>query len=207
MEENNNNEHLYTSIEDKPKSCLNNNCWKQCLAMTFAAFLGGLVAFYLVMDQMMERKFRHDNSFYPYHFEKRLAHDFDKQYRHDKKSFEKMLKHQREMQNDMMRKDFWIPNITTDFMPEEVNIKTDFDDDKFEVKINLKPFQGDENKVNYNVRGRKLTVFGESQVKDKNTEENISFSQDFILPENADISNIQKIKDGKDLIISVPFKK
>ena len=175
--------------------------------MAFSAFLGGLLASYLILDQMMERGFRNNHSFYPPYLEKRFNDNFDRQYRHDLKSFDKFLKHQREMQDEMTKKDFWIPDLMNDFMTDSVKIRTDFDDDKFEVKINLKPFQGDENKVNYNVRGRKLTVFGESQVKDKNMEENVSFSQDFILPENADISNIQKIKDGKNLIISVPVKK
>ena len=36
--------------------------------------------------------------------------------------------------------------------------------------------------------------------------ENVSFSQDFLLPANADINNITKTKDGKKLIISVPLK-
>ena len=81
-----------------------------------------------------------------------------------------------------------------------------FVDDKFNVIVSLKPFQGDESKVNYNIQGRKLRVFGKSKVTDKDYEHDIEFSQDFILPENADTAKISKVKDGKKLIISVPLK-
>ena len=43
-------------------------------------------------------------------------------------------------------------------------------------------------------------------VKDKNMEQDIAFSQDFILPDNADIDNIKRIKEGKNLVISIPLK-
>ena len=193
MEENNNQE------LDKKHICFEGHCWKKCLAMLCAAFLGGFLAFYFVADQMAERY--HRNFFNPKHFEKRMFHDMDKMYKRDMKAFD-----------DAFKKFDKIPAIKNRdlampvFMMDSVKIKTEFEDDKFNIIIGLKPFQDDADKVNYNVEWRKLTVFGNSEVKDKNFEQDVAFSQDFILPENADTANITKEKDGHKLVISVPLK-
>lgn len=97
---------------------------------------------------------------------------------------------------------FIIPDMTMD----SVKIKTELENDKYKVIIGLNAFQGDESKINYNVAGRKLTVFGSSKVKEKKYEQDMSFSQDFLLPYNADIANISKKKDGNKLVIEVPLK-
>lgn len=177
------------------------NCWKKCLAMLIAAFLGGFLAIYFVADQIMERhQFRHFN---PMKYEQKIHKDMEKMYKQDMKAFDDMFKmpHNRNMKKSKLN-DFGIPV----FMMDSVKIKTEYDDNKFNIIVCLKPFQGDENKVNYNLEGRKLTVFGSSQIKDKEYEQDISFSQDFILPENADTANITKVKDGNKLVISVPVK-
>ena len=54
---------------------------------------------------------------------------------------------------------------------------------KNKIIIDLKAFNGDESRINYNVTGKKLTVFGSAHVKDKNFKQDISFSQDFLLPD------------------------
>ena len=53
---------------------------------------------------------------------------------------------------------------------------------------------------------RKITVFGSSKHIEDGYEQDIQFSQDYILPKNADIANVTKEKDGNRLIISVPIK-
>ena len=80
------------------------------------------------------------------------------------------------------------------------------DEPKIEKLIYESEYKSYDSKVNFNVQGRKLTVFGKSEVKDKEFEQDIQFSQDFILPENADTAKISKEKDGNKLIISVPIK-
>ena len=190
MEENNNNE--------KKDVCFENHCWKKCLAMIIAAFIGGFLAFYFIADQMMYRY--HNYYFHPQKFEKRLFDDIEKSYKHDLKSFDKIMKkhHMPKIKTNDLNMPF--------FMMDSVKIKTELEDNNFEIIIDLKPFQYDENKVNYNIKGRKLTVFGQSMVKDSDMEQDIAFSQDFILPINADTENIKKIKDGKKLIIQIPLK-
>lgn len=188
------------------------NCWKKYFGMFCAAFLGGFLAVYFVADQIMDRhpappKFNH------YKFEKRMFDDIDKMYRNHHRNFEKMY------QNDMnafkeafkINKKFEDRIFSEMAMPipitDTVKIKNYYEDDEFKVVISLKPFQGDDSKINYNVKGRKLTVFGSSKIKEKDYEHDVAFSQDFILPENADIAKVEKQKDGDKLIISVPMRK
>ena len=191
MEENNNN-------NERKNICFENHCWKKCLAMIIAAFIGGFLAFYFVADQMM---YRYNHYYFnPKKFEKRLFDDMERSYKHDLKSFDKIMK--KYNMPKMKTNDLNMPF----FMMDSVKIKTELEDNNFEIIIDLKPFQYDENKVNYNIKGRKLTVFGQSMVKDSDMEQDIAFSQDFILPINADTENIKKIKDGKKLIIQIPLK-
>lgn len=197
MEENN-----YTN-ENKHEQCAK-NAWRMCLCALLGGFLGGLLAFYMVFDQIAERRFRAPHPpIGPMKMEKRILNDMDKMYKQDMDAFDKAFKRM-----DMPK----MPKIKDRnlamplFMMDSVKVESEIDDNNFVVEVGLKPFQNDENKVNYNVKGRKLTVFGKSEVKDKNYENDISFSQDFILPENADIANISKVKDGHELKIIVPLK-
>ncbi len=210
MEENNNqnNEQMYSTINRKQNICFENHCWKKCLAMVLSALLGGFLASYFVMDQIADRKFSyhpqiHHHKIKPHNFDNNFIDDFDKEYRQELKSFDDILKKHKKISQDFFNND--IDFDMSPFMMEAVKIKTEIDDNKFNIIINLKPFQGDSNKVNYNVTGRKLTVFGKSELKNHNSQQDIAFSQDFILPKSADIANIQKNKEGKNLIISVPL--
>ena len=210
MEENNNtpdNKEETVNCENKTARkniCFENHCWKMCLAMVIAAFLGGFLAVYFVSDQIMERQykkhFQHkqciNNPFSYNRYDKKKHNNYDEIYEKNLREFERAFEHADR---------FEMPDMP-DFLTNTVNVKPVLDDDEYKVIVDLKPFNYDENKVNYNLSGRKLTIFGKSFVKDKGYEENVSFSQDFILPENADKTQISKEKDGNKLIISVPLK-
>lgn len=194
MEENNNNENNnHVHYHEK-------HCWKKCLAMLIAAFLGAFLAFYFVTDQMMKRY--HFHHFNPERFEKRMFDDLERSYKIDRKNFDKMLKRQEKMLK-LNRENLALPF----FITEAVKITTDFADNNFNIIIDSKAFKNNENDVNYKVDNRKLTVFGSTVVKDKDFEQDVAFSQDFILPTNADTENISKDKDDKRIIITVPLKK
>ena len=206
MDENNNLNSENEQKEQEQKTdrhvCFENHCWKMCLAMVIAAFLGGFFATYFVADQIAERHMR-KHSYMPHPFnseriERKAIQDYDKIYEKNLRDFERVF----ERDNKFEVPEFNIPSLWQD----GVKIETDYDDDEFEVTVSLKQFNNDESKVNYNVSGRKLTVFGNAETKDKNIEQSVSFSQDFILPDNADTANITKKKDGHKLKISVPLK-
>ena len=210
MEENNTSNELKSEV--RKHVCFENHCWKKCIAMVLASFLGGFLAFYFVADQIMHRHQMQMLMPPPHHFEKRMfddvermhhkfQRDMDRMYQDDIDAFKEAFKINKNFKNKIFEE------INKPmFIMDSVKIKTEFDDNIFKVIVCLKPFQGDENKINYNVVGRKLTVYGKSQNQDKGYKQDISFSQDFILPENVDTAKISKIKDGNKLIISVPMK-
>lgn len=229
MEENNNqNENTGSDLNNK-NICFENHCWKKCAAMVLAAFLGAFLAVYFVTDQIMQRSFDKYHVGFDRHADN-ILRDFDKFQRNQMKNFKQHdFKNPFDFDKKMFRdfQDDWENDFDKNFDRElerhfqkigkkpfeftsiinPVKVKTDFDDKGIDIIVGLKPFQNDENKVNYNINGKKLTVFGNSEISDNNNTETVSFSQDFLLPDNADISAISKKKDGHKLVISVPFKK
>lgn len=196
MEENNN----FEQNNDKVITDNEKNCKKRCFAAVAAAFLGGFLAVYFVADQIAERHFRDYGAYKNVQFDGRMFNDIEKMHAKEMKKIDKMM-------NEMRVPPFFGDDfIMKDIVMNPIKVKSEIEDDSFKVIIGLKPFQNDENKINYNITARKLTVFGSSEINTKNKREKISFNQDFILPENADISAVSKIKDGNKLIISVPLK-
>ncbi len=209
MEENNENNNITENTEqaantttERKNICFENHCWKMCLAMVLAAFFGSFLAVYFVADQITERQAKSQkvyikevNPFSHDRYRKKI-NDYDKIYEKNLREFERAFERANRFEMPAM----------PDFLMNTVNVKTELEDDEYKVIVDLKPFENDENKVHYNISGRKLTIFGKSYVKDKGYEENVSFSQDLILPENADKTKIKKEKDGNKLIISVPLK-
>lgn len=235
MEENNNTENNYTHkniYSNEPSSA---KYWKELLAILVAAFFGGFLAIYFVADQVFDKHYNNSIHIAPNKFERQIFNDFNKLYERERNAFDRdFAKFENDFHYDFNKKferDFNLPNnkksfdklfgnnnahkktqpvlnpfIIPDMTMDSVKIKTEFENNKYKVVVGLKAFQGDESKINYNVSGRKLTVFGSSKVKDKQYQQDISFSQDFILPYNADISKITKTKDGNKLVIEVPLK-
>ena len=190
MEENNNIEHK------EEIKWWQNDCWKKCLLIAFFAFIGGFLATYFVMDNMIERQFKHHSAmFQPKIIERQIFNDFDKIYKKEMKELDRI---QKKFEN--------FNNISTPIqIMDSVKIKSEIDDGNYEITVDLKPFNNDENKIKYAINGKKITVYGNSQVKDNYYEEDISFSQDFLLPKNADTTKIKQIKEFNKLIISIPL--
>ncbi len=190
MDENNN---IEIKTENK---WWQNDCWKKCLLIAFFAFLGGFLATYFVMDQMIEKQFkRHANMFQPKIIERQIFNDFDKIYKKEMKELDRIQKKFENYNNIAMPIQ----------MIDSVKIKSEIDDGNYEITVDLKPFNNDESKIKYAINGKKITVYGNSQVKDNYYEEDISFSQDFLLPKNADTTKIKQIKEFNKLIISIPL--
>ena len=210
MEENKTNETPETievnetnEIKEQQKHiCFKNHCWKMCLGMVIAAFIGGFLAVYFVTHQIMENSVRQYLYVYPYKMEQKFLNDMDKEFRADMRNIDKIF-HKPHKLPKFKNHDIATTPI---FMPDGVKVKSEFEDGNYNVKISLKPFQGDEDKISYSVIGRKLTVFGSSLINEGNSTQEISFSHDFLLPKGADILHIKKYKDGKKLVISVPVR-
>ena len=87
MEEKNNQENRHV--------CFEKHCWKQCLGMVIAAFLGGFLAFYFVADQTMQRLHHHHLN-KPHRMEQRMFDDMHRMYKQDMKAFDDMFKNKNE---------------------------------------------------------------------------------------------------------------
>lgn len=224
MEENNTENNQNNTQEPIKETKVNDNHWKECFGMLIAAFLGGFLAMYFVADQVFDRHHA-PRPFYPDRFEKQMMKDFEKMYERDMKAFEHdfdtfgfdMNKNEKKFK--FFGSDFtksgkeqkpWAAVINSFDLPDmpndSVNIKTEIDNDDYKIKIGLTPFNGDDSRINYNLKDKKLTVYGNSTIKDKNFEQDIAFSQDFILPKNADTKKIKREKDGNNLVIEIPLK-
>lgn len=188
--------------EEKKHICFKNHCWKMCLGMIIAAFIGGFLASYFVIDQIMERSAHKYYAVPPHIIEQKMFNDMERDFRDNMRDIEKIM--QKTHRPPIPKKPgIGISPIFTD---QNIKVKSEFEDGIFSVSVNLKPFQGDEDKISYSVHGRKLTIFGKSVITKENGSEEIAFSQDFLLPDGADILNIKKYKDGKKLIISIPVR-
>lgn len=212
MEENNVNNENETQVSQQNTIgqnhiCFQNHCWKMCLGMVVAAFLGGFLATYFVTDQMFKFAFIHHQAFNPVRIQNEMFRDmhrfdreidrYNKDFDRDFDNFGKYFKNPHKKHN---------PLIADRDFGNNFKLDSDMNNRKFEVEVDLRPFNNDESKVNFNVRGRKLTVFGDSEIKEDGYEEKINFTQDYILPKNADIANISKKRDGNKLEIIVPLK-
>ena len=99
MEENNLNQQQNNN-EPKKHICFENHCWKKCLAMVIASFLGSFLAFYFVADQAMYRQQKHIP---PHHFEKRMFDDFERMHHKKQHDIDKMFESiEKEYKNDFL---------------------------------------------------------------------------------------------------------
>ena len=85
-----------------------------------------------------------------------------------------------------------------------IKVKAFYDNDNFKVVVDTKNFSKDDSKVEYKINGRKLTVFGKSEVKDKGYENEVEFSQDIILPEKINANEAKVTKDDNNWVLSIP---
>ena len=81
--------------EEKKHICFKDHCWKMCLGMIVAAFIGGFLATYFVADQVIERCHRD-------HFIKHNSfNDFDRNFEYNMKYIDKVIKKQAKQRKKM----------------------------------------------------------------------------------------------------------
>lgn len=185
---------------------------KVCCVVFIAALLGSFFAMYFAADKyfshrLLPKKMPHRevNEIFVPKFDNR---EFD--------AFEDLERRIKKEQNEFFNGNSIRPgarqnlkHYKADILPfsvSPVKIKTEKDDDKYNIIVSLKPFQNNPDKISYVFSENKITVFGKNEIEKENERTSVSFSQDFILPENADIEGTKRIKDGNKLIISIPVK-
>ena len=188
--------------------CMKNDCWKKCLAMTLAAFLGGFLAVYCVADNFNHYKM--NNGFYmpqKHRFHHPKMHKFkgrefnDRAFNHD---FDKEIKRIENEQARMLRDFEKTPWSMAPVFANPVKVNAFYDNDKLKVVVDTKNFDKKESKIEYKINGRKLTVSGKSEVKDKGYESDIEFSQDIILPEKVNANEAKVSQDDNNWVLTIP---
>ncbi|MBR5303974.1 MAG: Hsp20 family protein [Candidatus Gastranaerophilales bacterium] len=79
-------------------------------------------------------------------------------------------------------------------------------EDAYKIVIDLKPFNNDEKNVTVTREGDSLTVNMAGEIKKQKKELTVSLTQKFIFPDDADLDDISKFKDGNKYFIVVPIR-
>ena len=146
-------------------------------------FLGAFAAFYVVTD---------------WHY-KRMLDPFVQMRKMDNMMMKEARQAEWNAKKEILKGD-WLEHKASEIVHIEKS------DDAYKIIINLKPFDNDEKNVEVTTDGNKLTVNAAGETRKRNKNAIIRFSQSFIFPEEANLSEISKFKDGDKYFIVVPLK-
>ena len=79
------------------------------------------------------------------------------------------------------------------------------ENDEYKIIVDLKPLDGNENKVNVKIKDNIISVNGELDRQTHRGEEILNFSQAYYLDENLQTDKMTKEKKGDKYIITIPF--
>lgn len=160
------------------------HCWCKYLGLVLATFTGAFLAFYFVADitvhHMMSPKYRIHKMEQFMKEQERMLGNIDKQ-----------------VSNDDI-----IPLLPPRKMLNLIHIVKG--DDVYKIIVDLKPFDNNTNNINVDVDGRIVTVSGKVEKNKPNSENIMSFSQAYEIPDNFDKTKITKVKKHNKYIITIP---
>ncbi len=165
-----------TDIEHKICDCPAHPFWKW-LFVGILIFLGAFCASYVLLDLHTKAMFL------------RPQRDFYRAMQNDMKIANKMMRAERTFtQSDS--------NI--------IRMKQDKDD--YEIKIDLRPFDNNEENVQVSTNDNILTISGRSVKKTKNSEQITRFQQSYMFGDNVKLDSMTKEVDGNYLEIKIPIE-
>ncbi len=196
MEENYENPKEQDRTEhNNSNDCNTSTCWLKYLVVSLAAFFGAFLAVYFVVDQTVHRYILAT----PPHFmpmPKELS-DSD---------IAKLIKNQEKMQEKMFDDGLRISESQINpFVVNPVKIDTFKDKDAYIIMVDLKPFNNDPNKIKVDIKPMRIKISGESNEIKKGTENEVSFLQNFSLPQRIDVEDATKEVKGDKYIIKLPI--
>lgn len=171
--------------------CDTPTCWLKYLVISLAAFFGAFLAVYFVADQSVHKYMmppRHPVP--PMH---KMLTD---------REVQKMLKDQERMFDDIAM----FETTMNPFLVNPVKIETYKNKDAYVITIDLKPFGGDADKIKVDVKPTKVRLSGESDETNKGTTKDISFMQNFSLPQKIDVEDVTKEVKGDKYVITLPIE-
>ncbi len=145
-------------------------------------FLGAFAAFYVVTD---------------WHYKKMLDPVFQL------KKMDRIMQKEEQQMHKMAERD-WKKGMLLEHKAGQI-LHIEKDKNSYKIVIDLKPFDNDEKNVEVTTDNKTLTIVAAGETKKHNKEELIRFTQSFIFPDNANLEDIHKFKDGKKYVIVVPI--
>ena len=158
------------------------NSKKHWLKIALITFATAFLAFYLVMEIMIHRLTN------PVYNIQRIE-----------KTMQKDLRKIENYENKLMENPF-----EPKMRPMLVNLVKE--NDEYQVIVDLKPFDNNENGINVNIEDKTLIVSGEVDKKFHGNEKIIKFSQSYYLDDELIKDKIVKEKKGDKYIITIPYK-
>ena len=119
------------------------------------------------------------------------------------RKMDRMMMKETRMAEKAARRDFARADLLENKAGQIVH--TEKTDDAYKIIINLKPFDNDEKNVEVTPEGNKLTVTAAGETKKHNKSAIIRFTQSFIFPDDAKLSEMSKFKEGDRYIIIIPI--
>lgn len=196
MEENyDNNEEQNRTEHDNNHDRNTSTCWVKYLVISLAAFFGAFLAVYFIADQAVNRYMMPPGHplFMP--MPRMLS----------EREVQRMIKHQEKMQERMFYDLEKAENVRDPFVVNPVKIDTFKNKNSYIIMIDLKPFNNDPNKVKIDIKPYKIKLSGESDEVKKGTENEVSFMQNFSLPQKIDVDDVKKEVKGNKYIITLPI--
>ena len=180
MEENQQNTEEVKNTKEEHKIC---NCpthpfWKWLFA-GILIFLGSFCASYVLLDWHTKAMF-----LAPKHY------DFYRTMQDDVK-----------MANKIMRTEkIFTQNNSNIIHMEQTK-------DNYKIKIDLKPFDNNEENIQISTNEHILTISGRSVKKTKHNEHITRFQQSYMFSDNVKLDEMEKEVIGSDLLIKIPIEK
>ena len=176
----NNYEHHHEHNHDNCFLC-GHPVWKHILT-GLLTFLGAFAAFYVVKD---------------WHYKRMLDPVVQM------KKMDRMMHREAHQMQKMADRDFAKGRMLEHKAGQIVHIEKG--EDAYKIIINLKPFDNNEKNVEVTAENNTLTINAAGETKKHNKNSIIRFTQSFIFPEEANLSEMSKFKEGDRYIIVVPI--
>ena len=157
-------------------------------------FLGAFMASYVISDWHFKRMYD------PVYQMGRM----DKAIMNRERNFDRMdmraLKQQEKMERKAFKHEQKLAKTAAQFVHVEKNADT------YKIILDLRPFDNNEKNVEIRTQGNTLIINAAGERNLHNHEEVLKFSQAFAFPEHIDTSEITKVREVNNYIITVPYE-
>lgn len=184
MDENNYENNVTHNHHDHYDDCfLCKHPMMKLLLMWLLTLLGAFLAFYVVTD---------------WHY-KRMLDPMVQMRRMDR-----MIQREEHQMHKMFNKEIGKERLMESRAGEIIQVEKT--EDVYKIIIDLKPFNNDERNVKVTREGETLTVGVAGEIKKHSKDLIVHLTQKFIFPDNADLDDMSKFKEGSKYYIVVPIR-